>query len=161
MRLKLQQWFLLQIFRLDKPGGIAQQSYDDDFNELRTVTSGGNRVVKRPEQAPLLLRAQIETQDFHRLRMFNAGDSPEAKMVTVCDERDLTRLGLLDALGLPSLDRNDRLGAIYDWRGNLVLTVKDPPGLYATMAQPTAFGLGRKQRLFEVTWESREQSKTT
>ena len=159
MRARLIFPFWVGIAQLDTSLTALGGGQDKEFGETRVRLTGGQRVSARREKEPILVRAQIEDNVMNALHMFNAGNSPEAKIAIVLDYHDLRRRALLNAqTGEPLLNVNDRMDAIYDGRRELVQRIRTPPGLYAIEVRPISFGLGRRLNLLLMRFEDREQS---
>jgi len=172
MRGKLINPFLAELARLDTAAtaadpdgaGALDSGYDDDFREVVRVSDGGVTeagVSARKEKTSILVPCQVETEDaFDQMRMFASGNIPQFQIALCFHFRDLEEMGLVDSVtGLPLIRVNDRLVAIRKCpSGDLIQTVPDPPGLYATEPQPRSFGLsGGERNLLLVTFEDREQ----
>lgn len=161
MRPRLVNPFYASIARIDYAGGETAGDFDDDFGEVKTKTVSGQRVVERPESAAVKVRCQIEDEEFRSLHMFDAGDSPEAKIGIVCDMTWLARNGYVGADGLSVFGINDRLVQIVDHRGNKVHDIANPPGLYCVEARPISYGIGRRLRLLLLRYNDRAQTQQT
>lgn len=160
MRARLIQPFYASIARINYRDGEEDGDFDDAFGEIVTKTVNGERVLERPEKPIVRVRCQIEDETFRALRMFDAGNSPEAKIGLVVDVKWLDRHQLLKPDGLPYFEVNDRLVSIHDWRDHLVHEVRNPPGLYCVEVRPVGYGLGRKLDLFLLRFNDRAVSQT-
>jgi hypothetical protein len=166
MRGRLINPFLAEIARLDTvataadPDGVGPitSGYDPDFKEtVMLPAAGGGAADARKEMVSIRVRCQVEVGAFEALQQLASGNSPDAKVTLVFHFRDLERMGLVDpGTGDALLRANDRLAAIHDLAGNLVQSIRTPPGLYATEVQPQSFGLGLSRNLLLVTFEERE-----
>ena len=150
--------FLAEFFRWDAaamaadPDGAGEltSGFDPDFKEpvLRDTDDDDDGVAEpfRREHPPVRVPCQVEPEAFQALRMAAAGNTPRSSLDLVLHFRDLERLGLVDPTSGDALIRpSDRLGGLYDLRGQLVQALRNPPGLYVTEARPLGFGLGRKR----------------
>ncbi len=167
MRGKLINPFLACIAQLDTEltaadpdgAGPLTSGYDDVFRETVLVPqddeqTGTDARVEKPE---ILLPAQVEMDAFEALQQFAAGTSSNFQMRLVFHFIDLEREGMVDPnTGEALIRANDRLVSIHDMCGNLVQSIRTPPGLYATEVQPRAFGIGKARNLLLVTFEDRE-----
>ncbi len=119
------------------------------------------RVVSR-EHTPVRIPCQVEPKVFEQLHMMGSGNAPQSEIKLVFHFKDLERLGLVDITSGQSLiHASDRLGAIYDRTGELVMQVETPPGLYVEEAVPIGFGLGLlrpRRNLLLVTFKERTQA---
>lgn len=160
MRVRLINPFCAELRRLDTKATAAAGGYDDDFSAVRTKTVDGQRVVERVDKPPIRVHCQIEDQTFKSQRMLDAGNSPEAKMGLVCDMYQLERDGLIDATsGLAALQVNDRLSALYDYRGDLVHVVPVVEGgLWCVEVRPISYGIGRTLDLVLLRFNDRQLS---
>lgn len=162
--------FLVTIARLDTAAteadpdgaGALESGYDDEFREPVMVPpsdpeSSARGTMNRVETT-VQLRAQIEDEDFEDLRMLATGNSPDSLVRCVFHFKELEAEGLVGDDGVPLLNVNDRLAAIHDKWGNLVMTIPENPGLYCTQSQPRAYGLGHKRNLLLMTFEERARS---
>jgi hypothetical protein len=162
--------FLVTIARLDTHAtaadpdgsGDLEAGYDDEFREPVIVppsdTESSARGTVNRVESTVQLHAQIEEEDFMTLRMMSTGNSPNSLIRCVLHFKELEAEGLVDDNGMPKLNVNDRLTAIHDRNGNLVMNVPDNPGLYCTEAQPRGHGLGYKRNLLLMTFEERPRS---
>ena len=163
--------FLAELFRLDTemmagPIGVgpdpAAPGYDPDFKEPVVVDQDDDGIGERirAEHEPVRVPCQVDTKVFDELRMFASGNAPRSRIDLVFHFKDLERLGLVDAGTGDALVRpGDRLAAIYDKAGDLVQSVRTPPGLYVTEARPSGFGLNMarpRRNLLMVTFEDRQ-----
>jgi len=165
MRGRLIQVFAAEIARLDfvaiaadpdGPGPLTS-GYDADFQETVLLpTANGPGVDARREQPSIRIPCQVEVQAFGELQEVLTGNSPRAQFVLVFHFHDLERMGLVDPTTGDALLRvGDRLVAIRDYyTGALVQTIRTPPGLYLTEAQPE-FGLGQRRNLLLATFNER------
>jgi hypothetical protein len=157
MRGRLINPFLAEIAQLD-PGATAadpdgpgplESGYDPDFKETAMVPGASWRGRDaRKEKPPLQIPCQVEVATFGELQELLTGMSPRSHLILVFHFRDLEAMGLVEpATGGALLRVNDRLVSIRDYHtGEVVQTVRTPPGLYVTEAQPQSFGLGLGQR---------------
>ena len=167
--------FLAEMRRLDTAAmasidpdgaGPLTRGFDPDFKEPVLVDRDGDGIAERErtELPAIRVPCQVEPKVFEDLRMLASGDSPRSDISLVFHFKDLERLGLVDATTGDALIRpNDRLAGLYDLGGLLVQTIRTPPGLYVTQAQPRGFGLGRsrpRRNLLLVTFEARQLAPT-
>jgi hypothetical protein len=135
---------------------ISGSTYDHDLMEPATTDDGSQLGTDgRVEGAELRIPAQIEDDFFEEAQMLTGGDSPDSEYVLVHHFRDLERLGLVEANGNAKIKKGDRVEAIYDKRGAVVMTVQNPPGLYVNEVTPV-MGLGRRRNLLLVKVVDRE-----
>lgn len=117
----------------------------------------GERI--RIEHPPVRIPCQVEPKSFEELRMLGSGNSPRSLIDLIFHFRDLEQLDLVDAASGDALLRpGDRLGGIYDLCGDLIQTIRTPPGLYITESRPIGFGLNLmkpSRNLLMVTFEDR------
>ncbi len=158
MRGRLIFQFIAEIYPL-KAGGSFD--VDPDFKEP-VVTSLDNADPQRNEGLPFRLPCQVNSKSFEELNMTASGNSPKSHIELLFHFRDLEKKGLVDEKsGLALLKPGDRLQAIYDIRGHMVLTIKTTPGLFIVEARPIGFGLCRfhpKRNLLLVSFDSRATS---
>jgi hypothetical protein len=165
MRGRLLQAFAAELGQLDTTATAADpdgsgpltSGYDADFQEAVLVSSGGPRGRDARREKPLIrVPCQIEVQGFGEIAELATGNSPRSRLVLVFHFADLERFGLVDpGTGEALLRIGDRLAAIRDPRtGDLLQTVRTPPGLYLTEPQPT-FGLGGRRNLLVATFSDR------
>jgi len=158
MRVRLIKPVLLEIAQLDTAATKASGGYDPDFGAVRVATKDGKRISERKEKAPIRLRGQFEDQTQNALRLFGAGNSPEAKVATTFEYRDLEEQKLIDPDSkLPLINVNDRLRAVYSIDGELVMAFRNR-GLYAVEVRPASIGLDRKAGIVIVRWNDRALS---
>lgn len=159
MRVRLINPFLCEIARLDTVATAAgPPGYDADFQEPKVYAPGGVRTEGRKEKTLIRVRAQVEDQVFNQLRALAAGNAPEAKIGIVVDYRDLKKDGLVTASGLPAINVNDRLVAIYTRSGVLVHQVANPPGLFCVEVRPISYGIGGQLNLVLIRFNERQRS---
>lgn len=154
-----------QVARADPDGpGPLQSGYDPDFHEPVRVDADQDGVGDpiRLEHRPVRVPCQVEPEVLDELRMLPAGNSPTRQRELVFHFRDLERLGLVDVdTGVPLVQPGDRLGALYDRRGELVQSFTNPPGLFVTKTKSTGYGLNRarpRRNLLLVTFADRQQA---
>jgi hypothetical protein len=164
MRGRLIYKFLAEIARIDYDATAA------DPDGAGALTSGFNhlmseprllpgRVKARQEQALIKVPCQVAPKVKQEiLDMGAGGNSPDSKFVVYVHFKWLEQNSLLDASGDPLFRVNDRLNAIYDKWGNLIRTVRNPPGLFLTEVQSRAFGLGSKRNLARLTFQERARA---
>lgn len=150
---------LVDIGRLDTQAIAAAGDYDRIMGEVRASNpnrTDAPRDMPRPETV-VRLNAQIETSSFERMVMTGTGNAGDSFMVLVLLAEELEENGLLDpATKKPLFKPDDRLIAIYDQDERLILSIEDPPGLYATHVQPIGFGFGfGGYNLVEATFAGR------
>lgn len=159
--------FAASIARLDTVGSAADpdaggplaSGYDADFREPIVRNVSGVRTTGRKELTPISVPCQIEPEKLEELRLFGQGNSPAMRITLILHYRHLEQNALIDAAtGDPLLRLGDRLASINDLRtGALVQAIKNPPGLYATMVEPIAYGIGRRRNLLMIEFADREQ----
>lgn len=147
----------------DGTAGPLTSGYDDDFREpvlIDQSTSTNTDTIGKVHRVEkqLLLPAQIEDRNFGNLQQLFSGANRDAALECVFHFAHLEKAGLVDYdTGLPKINTNDRLCAIYDCKKNLIQTIPDPPGLYALHVKPMGFGFGGARNLLLVSFEEREQ----
>lgn len=170
MRGRLINPFVIELAQLDTaemdldPDGSAgplTSGFDDDFREpvvlLREDVTDDTTGVALRKETLIRVPCQIEPRSFQQLQQLLAGASPNTAIEVIFHFRDLEKLCLVDPDSGEALVRNnDRLCAIFGCQGELVQTIRNPPGLFATQVRPT-FGLGRSRNLLIATFEEREQ----
>jgi hypothetical protein len=135
---------------------ISNTGYDHDLMEPLTTDDGSQLGTDgRAEGAQLMVPAQIEDDFFEELQMMSTGDSPDSEYTIVHHFRDLERLGLVGVDGNTTIKKGDRIEAVYDKRGEVVMTVQNPPGLFVDETTPV-MGLGRRRNLLLVKLVDRE-----
>lgn len=150
------------------PDGAGELSsgFDPDFREPVLLDADGDGVAEpfRREHPPVRVPCQVEPEAFQAVRMAAAGNTPRSGFDLVFHFKDLERLGLVDPTTGDALIRpSDRLGGLYDLRGQLVQAVRTPPGLYVTEARPLGFGLSRRRphrNLLLVSFEDRPAARS-
>lgn len=140
----------------DGPGPLTS-GYDDDFKETVAYSAGAQPRVDARQEKPLLrIPCQVEVSTLETLEQLGAGASPHSRLTLVFHFEHLEQVGLVDPVtGTARLRVNDRLVAIYSCDGELVHSVRTPPGLYAIEVQPQSFGLGLSRNLLVVTFQER------
>lgn len=162
--------FQAQIYQLDTAAtaadpdgaGPLESGYDEDFKEPITVPVAGKQVGTdaRAEKDPILVKCQVEPGTFEALQQLFSGNAPNTQIGLIFHFEDLESLGLIDPNGVPSIKVGDRLGGIYDVKGNLVQEVRNPPGAFATEVRPIGFGLDAthsRRNLLLVGWGDRQR----
>jgi len=158
--------FLIELAQLDTAGtsadpdgaGPMTSGFDADFRETAILpTSDGIGRSARVERTLFKLPGQFyNTDSFLRLQMLATGAAGSTGFTVLFHFRDLEAAGLVETTtGLSKIKVGDRLNAIYTMAGDLVQTIKNPPGAFVTEAQPI-FGLGRSRNLLAVTFRSRD-----
>lgn len=165
MRGRLINPFLAEIAQLDTVAtdadpdgqGPLTSGYDDDFKETVAYSAGAQPRVDARQEKPLLrIPCQVEVSTLETLEQLGAGASPHSRLTLVFHFEHLEQVGLVDPVtGTARLRVNDRLEAIYSCDGELVHSVRTPPGLYAIEVQPQSFGLGLSRNLLVVTFQER------
>jgi hypothetical protein len=156
MRVRLIRPVIVSIRQLDTAVTKATGGYDKDFRTVRhTIDADGRRVSLRKESPDVRVLGQVEDQTMNALRMFKAGNSPEAKLATTFAYADLEAAGLInEETKQPAFQVNDRLLAFYSREG--VLQIKMPgDGLYAVEVRPASIGLDRRPGIVVVRWNDR------
>jgi len=147
----------------DGPGPLTS-GFDPDFKEpvLVDLDDDGVGERTRQEHRPVRVPCQVEPEALEALRVLPAGQSPRAKVVLTFHFRNLERLRLVHpGTGVPLIQPGDRLGALYDRRGELVQAFRNPPGLFVTETKASGFGLGMarpRRNLLLVTFEDHQQA---
>jgi len=169
MRGRLIQRFLAELHPLDTEATADPEftgsttGYDLDFKEPVLTPQAGQQVgtSTRAELPVVRIPCQVDPEAFGALQQMFSGNAPNTTVGLVMHFRDLERMGLIHSeTGEAMVRIGDRLGAIYDTRGALVQTVRNPPGLFVTEAKPTGWGISMAaptRNLLEVTFEDREK----
>lgn len=163
--------FLAELHQLDTEAtaedpdgaGPLTSGYDLDFREPVIVPQAGEQVGEsaRVEKEPIQLPCQVEPGTFEAMQQLFSGNIPQGLMQLVFHFADLETSDLVDSASGDAMIRpGDRLGALYDVKGNLVQEIRNPPGLYVTEAKAIGWGLSfvhPHRNLLLVTLEDREQ----
>lgn len=169
---------LAEIARLDTaataadPDGAGEltSGYDFDFREPRKVPSlavvpiDPGSTDARVESTIIQIRVQVEPGFHEGLNQLFAGESPDSKIQLVAHFKDLEAASLVDLVnGEPAVRKNDRLVSIKRLNGDLVRTMRSPPGLYITEVTDIGHGLGigssgSYRNLLLLTLEERVQA---
>lgn len=148
MHVRLINPFFIEIVALDLKATSNAGGFDDAFGEIKTKMVDGERVNEGVQKDAVRIRVQAEDETFQALRMFDAGNSPEAKIGFVADVAWLRSNGFIDPeTGLCTIKVNDQLTGIFDLRGNLVHKIRTPPGLSCIEVRPISYGIGRSLNL--------------
>jgi hypothetical protein len=159
VRVHLIRPILVELRRLDTEVTKATGGYDPEFGAVRVDRRAGKRVTERKEKAPILLRGQWEDQTQNALRMFGAGNSPEAKVAVIFDYHDLLEAALVDpSSGLPLINVNDRLTSTYNPETRRKIMDIKAPGLFAVEVRPASIGLDGTIGIVVVRFNDRELS---
>ncbi len=150
--------FLAEIARLDTQATAADpdgsgpltSGYDIDFREPRKIPNltavpdpTPDSTDARAESTPIEVKVQIEPGFFEALDQLFAGTSPDSKMGLIAHYKNLEADGLVDAAtGEPLIRTNDRLVSIKRLNGDLVRTIRNPPGLFVSEVRDIGQGLG-------------------
>lgn len=135
--------------------GALTSGYDDVYREPVVRTVSGERTDATQYQSIVQLRAQIEDKSWDMLTMGLNGNLPDTKTRLILHWRELEKKNLYDvADGKPKIRVNDKVVAIRDRRGNLLVEL-DPP-LYVTEVK-THYGFGDTRNLLHVMLEDREK----
>jgi hypothetical protein len=156
VRVRLIRPVLVGICQLDTTVTKATGGYDSDFRTVRhTINAAVERVTLRKEKPEVRVLGQVEDQTMNALRMFKAGNSPEAKLAVTFQYSDLEAASLIDeTTKQPVLAVNDRLVAFYTREGAVML--KTPaPGLFAVEVRPASIGLDRRPGIVVVRFNDR------
>lgn len=158
MYIRLINPFQIELRQLDTAATANAGGYDAEFQTTRAKIVSGQRQSSRVEKAAIRINAQLEDSVFNALKMIANGDSPEQKLAIVFRYPEIKEAGLVDPnTGLPLLNVNDRLSAIYDRDGQLVHTIPTPPGLYCIEVRPMSYGIGHRLGLVMMRFEERAQ----
>ena len=144
MRGRLIFRFYATIAPLDTDGINDAGNFDRTFRTVKKVDTDGDGIgeTQRLEKAQISVPCQVEDKAFVERNQSTLGNVPDHDMILVFHFKDLERLGLVDADGTPQIRLDDRLVNIKDRHGNVVQTVKTPPGQYVVAVTPLSFGLG-------------------
>lgn len=150
----------------DNAVGGASPGYHSNFREPRLLPSttpaqaGSPRGESARKETLVRCLAQWEVENFDFQQQWSSGNSPGHRTGLVFHYFDLEKRGLLDDDGNAKIHVNDRLCAIYHAKsGELIQTLRDPPGLYITQLEPGSMGLrAAKRNVLFATLEDREVS---
>lgn len=152
--------FGIQMYLLDIVSTASEPGYNSVFQEPELEpTDDGVGTIGRKEEMPIIIPGQFYTQDdFMHLQMAANGNLAQTDLRIVFHFKDLEREGLVEeTTGLAKIKVGDRLGAVYDKRGEILIQeIKNPPGLFVTQADPL-FGMGSSRNLLAVYFRSRDQ----
>lgn len=159
MRVRLIKPVLVEIEQLDTAATKAAGNYDPDFGTVRVGIVNGKRRALAIYKDPIRLRGQVEDQTMDSLRMFGAGNSPEAKLAVTFAISELREHRLLDPdTDLPLLNVNDRLRGFYSLRSGAKVFALRAPGLYAIEVRPASVGLNGEAGIVVVRFNDRALS---
>lgn len=168
MRGRLINPFLATIAQLDTAAtaldpdidGPLTGGYDRHFREPVTVRddSERGRAVVRTEKPDVTFTVQIEPELIDQLQMMQSGQSPQQRLQLVAHFSSLEEAELIDENGEAVLRKGDRLVALSDLDGNLIMRVLTPPGLYLTDIRNMGWGIGRQRNLLYLGFEQRALS---
>lgn len=149
---------LAELARLDTqataadPDGAGELTtgYDVDFREPRKIANLSvvpdptpTSTDARAESSLISFKVQVEPGFFESLVQLAAGVSPDSKMILIAHYKDLEAASLVDVTnGEPLIRNNARLVAIRRLNGDLVRTIRNPPGLFVTEVRDIGHGLG-------------------
>jgi hypothetical protein len=137
--------------QLNTPGG-GLDGYDPDLREPREKQVAGGQAITATTVygAEVKVPCQLETKQFEELHMLAQGDASENKVTVVLHRRDLTRLGLIEALtGRPTIKKGDK-ALRFEKRGAIVLQFAEP--LYVHQIAPGSAGFGPDGYDLEIVW---------
>jgi hypothetical protein len=152
------------------PDGSGQLSsgFDDVFRETVMMPAQNNepyhgvdsrkeRLVDIPFQED-----SVRVYDGSRNAPFWSGASPDADGWILLHFRDLEALGLVDATsGEPLIHREDRLVSVHTHpTGELLQTIRSPPGLYVRTVLPN-FGLRGTRNILFLRLQARDLGSAT
>jgi len=145
--------------------GPLESGYDVDFRETVNVPVEGQQVGDdaRVEKAPIQLLCQVEPTESETLNQLFSGAVLSTTTVLIFHFTELEKRGLVDSDGNPLIQIGDRLGALYNTRGQVVQSFPNPPGVYVTERRPIGFGLhseAPQRNLLAVRFDDREQGVT-
>lgn len=152
--------FEAEIAQLDTIGtSDGPPGYDAVFKEPKVSWADGRRCVGRIEAPTVRVRCQVETGAYLAQQMGPMGNAPNSNTTLVFKKRDLRAAGLLDEnTGEPRIRPNDRLVAVRSWNTKKhVLSIRNPPGLFAVESVPSDFGYYHDADLVVVRFEERAQ----
>jgi len=141
--------------------GPLTSGYDHDLGDVipYDVGSPAVRTSSRREKSAIRVPVQVETERYDATQQVGQGNTQEREMTLVMHAADLKARGLIDADGMPTIRRGDRLAEIRHKKTNaLIMSVTLPHGLYVEEVRPCSFGLsGGDRNLFLVILSSRSQ----
>ena len=140
----------------DGAGGLTS-GFDPVFREpikVPAVSGQGPGTTNRKEKPPVIIPAQIEPDQWEKLNMVTTGNEADTAFGVVLHFRWLEANDFVDVQGNAKINVNDRLVAIYDCKGNVVFTPREP--MYVDNILPMSFGLGHSRNLLQVTFRSRD-----
>ncbi len=159
MRVRLIRPVLIELEQLDTTATKATGGYDDEFRSVRVERGAdGKRRHLAVYKEAIRVLGQFEDQTQNALRMFGAGNSPEAKLAVTFDYHDLVLRDLVNReTGLPLLNVNDRLLATYrPDTEHLIMRFRKP--LYAVEVRPASVGLDGTAGIVVVRFNDRQLS---
>ncbi len=141
--------------------GPLTSGYDHDLGDVipYDVGSPAVRTSSRREKSAIRVPVQVETDRYDDTQQVGQGNTLNREMTLVMHAADLKARGLIDADGIPTICRGDRLAEIRHKKTNaLIMSVTLPHGLYVEEVRPCSFGLsGGDRNLFLVRLSSRSQ----
>jgi hypothetical protein len=161
MRGRLIHQFTIELAQLDTRAteDVLDGGYDPVFGEPRRIADGTQTGAPSRRETRLTIEAQVDPSMFNAARTLAGGQVREARLTCIVHYRDLERRGLIDLTGSPKIRVGDRLVAVRDRQGHVVLPVPDPPGLYLRQTLPRSFGYGGKVNLLELEFLPRSQAR--
>lgn len=140
-------------------GGPLTSGYDAVF-DTPIVRDAPTRVSARQEGPEVRVPVQVKAERYDQAVQRAQGTTLTRRMTLIAFYPDLVKRGLVDASGLPTIRRGDRLEALRHIKTDaLIFQVENPPGLYVVETRPAGFGLnGHDRNLLLIMLESRDQT---
>lgn len=150
MQGRLIQRFVAEIARLDTKSIADAGDYDEVFREVISEDTNGDGLgeSQRKEFSPIEIDCQVKSDAWEALRANRLGNNFDTSITLVFHARDLRNQSLVSADGQPLIHTGDRLISLKDIFGNIVHTVRTPPGLYVIDSTPRGHGIS----MFAPTW---------
>lgn len=153
---------LVRIARYDTVATVAAGAVDDEFQELRvTNKNDGSPRTTDKKEAFVELEGCIETAGLLALATGPLGATGRQQRRVVFRKSDLVDLGLVvESSGALRLKTRDRFDAVMDIEtGEVIETIADNPGFFATMVEPVGYGPGpRGSNLVVMSFEERARA---
>jgi len=144
MRGRLIQKFLVDIRRLDPaateavPGG----GFNEVLGETIVVDDGSQLGTTSRRESQLLLTCQLNRDPRIGIdRMTRGGHQEDSKLEVVLYMPELENGGHLQANGKPDIHPGDRIEALMDRNGTVLIRFDGPHGMYVKNSEPAGYGL--------------------
>lgn len=145
MRGRLIHKFVCVLRRLDPvaTAAVVGGGFDPMFGEPIPVDDGTQLgAPSRREQAAIRLQCQLNRDPNLGVDMMTRGGHKEdTDLEIILHMPDLENGGYLDANNKPDIHAGDRIEAIEDVNGGVVVTFANPPGMFVKNAELQGYGL--------------------